>query len=105
MNTTFESDFDIMGVDEEDELFLDAQEEIILVPSNIKKSDTSLYILDVDGERNTLPHLRPPNFKIGFWKVLKQLIRKGITKVFMPVYFNEPLSMTQRVIESAEYCD
>ena len=85
----------LLNVGEEDELFLDAKEDIIIVPVSIKPSaEDSLIILDVEGERTTLPHLRPPNFKISFWSILKELIGKDITKVSMPVYFNEPLSMT-----------
>jgi hypothetical protein len=53
----------------------------------------------------TLPHLRPPDQKISLWKILKEMIGKDLTKVSLPVYFNEPLSMTQRVVESAEYCE
>jgi hypothetical protein len=33
------------------------------------------------------------------------MIGKDLTKVSLPVYFNEPLSMTQKIIESNEYCD
>lgn len=33
------------------------------------------------------------------------MIGKDLTRVSLPVYFNEPLSMTQRVVESNEYCD
>lgn len=33
------------------------------------------------------------------------MIGKDLTKISLPVYFNEPLSMTQRVVESTEYCD
>jgi hypothetical protein len=92
---SFDSVYDILNVDEEGELFLDTKDEIILVPANIKPiSGNSIVILDVEGERTTLPHLRPPNFKISFWTVLKEAIGKDITKVSMPVYFNEPLSMT-----------
>jgi hypothetical protein len=94
-NTSFDSDMILLNVDEEDELFLDAKDDIIIVPASIKPTaEDSLMILDVEGERTTLPHLRPPNFKISFWSVLKELIGKDITKVSMPVYFNEPLSMT-----------
>jgi hypothetical protein len=39
------------------------------------------------------------------WKILKEIIGKDLTRVSLPVYFNEPLSMTQRVVESNEYCD
>lgn len=41
----------------------------------------------------TLPVLRDPNLKVSFWQVLKDLIGKDLTKVSMPVYFNEPLSL------------
>ena len=49
--------------------------------------------------------MKDPNKKINFWKILKELIGKDLTKISLPVYFNEPLSMTQRVAESTEYCD
>ena len=31
--------------------------------------------------------------KLDFWKVLKENLGKDLTKITMPVYFNEPLSM------------
>jgi len=65
----------LMNVDEEDELFLDAKDDIIIVPASIKPSaEDSLMILDVEVERTTLTHLRPPNFTISFWSVLNELI-------------------------------
>jgi len=54
----------------------------------------TVFILDVNEERITLPHFRPPNTKVSMWQILKDLIGKDLTKVSMPVYFNEPLSMT-----------
>ena len=63
------------------------------------------FILDVNEERLTLPHLRPPDFKISFWQVLKDLIGKDLTKVSLPVYFNEPLSIIQKVTESIDFND
>lgn len=33
------------------------------------------------------------------------MIGKDLSKVSLPVYFNEPLSMTQRVAEASEYAD
>jgi hypothetical protein len=44
--------------------------------------------------RVALPHLRNPSLKVSFWKILKDLIGKDLTRVSMPVYFNEPLSLT-----------
>jgi len=49
--------------------------------------------------------LRDPNKKPSFWKILKDLIGKDLSKVSMPVYFNEPLSLTQRSAETVEYND
>ena len=83
---------------DEEDIFEDAQEEIIMVsPDKLQTSRSGslgLQILDIEGERMTLPHLRPPNHKISFWKILKEMIGKDLTKVSLPVYFNEPLSMT-----------
>ena len=62
-------------------------------------------ILDIDQERRSLPFLRDPNKKPSFWKILKDLIGKDLSKVSMPVYFNEPLSLTQRSAETVEYND
>ena len=56
-------------------------------------------------ERLTLPHLRPPNTKVSFWQVFKDLVGKDLTRVSMPVYFNEPLSLNQKMAETVEYND
>jgi hypothetical protein len=53
----------------------------------------------------TLPHLRPPNMKVSMWAVLKDLIGKDLSKISMPVYFNEPLSMLQKMAETFEYTE
>lgn len=37
--------------------------------------------------------------------MLKENLGKDLTKITMPVYFNEPLSMLQRGIEVMEYKD
>jgi len=34
---------------------------------------------------------------------MKDLIGKDLTKVSMPIYFNEPLSLNQRLAETLEY--
>ena len=62
-------------------------------------------ILDINQERLTLPHLRDPNTKIGIFQILKDLIGKDLSKISLPVYFNEPLSITQKAAESSEYAE
>lgn len=107
-----------MGVLDEEDLFKDAFNNQLIITNNngdnrnenqiLKPYDgsESIVILDINqGYRISLPHLRNPSQKISFFKILKEMIGKDLTKVSLPVYFNEPLSMTQRVVESNEYCD
>mmetsp|Transcript_29776 Transcript_29776/g.29508 ORF Transcript_29776/g.29508 Transcript_29776/m.29508 type:complete len:151 (-) Transcript_29776:842-1294(-) len=53
--------------------------------------------------RDRLPHLRDPNEKINIWKVVKESIGKELSKISVPVYFNEPLSFIQRWAEDLTY--
>lgn len=43
--------------------------------------------------------------KIGLWGILKSMIGKDMTKMTLPVSFNEPTSLLQRVAEDLEYTD
>jgi hypothetical protein len=44
-----------------------------------------------------------PNVKISIWKILKDSVGKDLSKLAVPVYFNEPISMLQKVSEVMEY--
>lgn len=46
-----------------------------------------------------------PNQSLNLWSFMKNCIGKELTKIPMPVNFNEPLSMLQRVTEDFEYAD
>jgi oxysterol-binding protein 1 len=37
-----------------------------------------------------------PNYPLNLWSIIKNCIGKDLTKIPMPVNFNEPLSMLQR---------
>lgn len=52
-----------------------------------------------------MPHLIDPKKKIDIIKLIKDLIGKDITKIAMPAYMNEPISMLQRLTEPLEYKD
>lgn len=54
--------------------------------------------------RDKLPVCRNPNQKINIWKVLKDTISQDLSKMAVPVYFNEPLSFLQRFTEDLTYC-
>ncbi|KZF24131.1 hypothetical protein L228DRAFT_90195 [Xylona heveae TC161] len=43
--------------------------------------------------------------KISLWAILKSMIGKDMTKMTLPVSFNEPTSLLQRVAEDMEYAD
>lgn len=55
--------------------------------------------------RAQLPHLIDPKKKIDIIKLIKDLIGKDITKIALPAYMNEPISMLQRLTEPLEYKD
>lgn len=44
-----------------------------------------------------------PNHSLNLWSIMKNCIGKELTKIPMPVNFNEPLSMLQRMTEEFEY--
>ncbi|XP_062122485.1 LOW QUALITY PROTEIN: oxysterol-binding protein 1-like [Drosophila sulfurigaster albostrigata] len=46
-----------------------------------------------------------PNYPLSLWSIVKNCIGKDLTKIPMPVNFNEPLSMLQRLTEDYEYSD
>jgi len=52
-----------------------------------------------------MPHLKDPKIKYSMWKVLKDAIGKDLSRFCVPVYFNEPLSMIQKIGEIMEYED
>jgi len=40
-----------------------------------------------------LPWLKDPNAKISFWAIIKDSIGKDISKLSVPVFFNDPTSL------------
>ena len=53
--------------------------------------------------RTQLPFLKDPNQKVSVWSILKDAIGKDLSKIAMPVSFNEPISMLQKTAEILEY--
>ncbi|KAL3895988.1 MAG: hypothetical protein SGCHY_004363 [Lobulomycetales sp.] len=62
-----------------------------------KVSDLRLK-LPLDPNKSTKPSL-------SVWSFLKSAIGKDLSKVTLPVFFNEPLSMLQRMCEDVEYIE
>ena len=53
--------------------------------------------------RKGLPCLRNPNQKYNIWKVVKDSIGRDLSKMAVPVYYNEPISFLQRLTEDMTY--
>ncbi|XP_044514819.1 oxysterol-binding protein 2 [Gracilinanus agilis] len=52
-------------------------------------------------KRTSIPD--KPTYNINLWSIMKNCIGKELSKIPMPVNFNEPLSMLQRLTEDLEY--
>ncbi|VDN06983.1 unnamed protein product [Thelazia callipaeda] len=53
--------------------------------------------------RNSLPASMVPKSDLKIWNLLKKCIGKDLTRICIPVVFNEPLSFLQRLAEYMEY--
>uniref|UniRef100_A0A8C5A0M7 Oxysterol-binding protein n=1 Tax=Gadus morhua TaxID=8049 RepID=A0A8C5A0M7_GADMO len=87
--------------DEDDENeFFDAMEDPSSLTSN-PESPQSLELEPVRQRRTRVPD--KPNYSLNLWSIMKNCIGKELSKIPMPVNFNEPLSMLQRLSEDLEY--
>lgn len=53
--------------------------------------------------RLKLPEPKEKQKSVSLWSVIKECIGKDLTRICLPVYFNEPLSALQRIGEEFEY--
>jgi hypothetical protein len=60
---------------------------------------------DQEIPRQQLPVLVEPTGQSKVWAFLKESIGKDLSKITMPVIFNEPLTMLQKCAENLEYHD
>ena len=57
----------------------------------------------VAGGRTKLPVPQPEKVNLNLWSYLKQCIGRELSKITMPVHWNEPLSLLQRITEYMNY--
>ncbi|GFR22039.1 oxysterol-binding protein 2 [Trichonephila clavata] len=69
--------------------------------ASIEKNNKSLVPAKI--RRTIVPE--KPNYSLNLWSIMKNCIGKELTKIPMPVNFNEPLSTLQRLTEEYEYSD
>ncbi|XP_075947571.1 oxysterol-binding protein 1 isoform X2 [Anarhichas minor] len=65
------------------------------------ESPQTLELEPVRQRRTRIPD--KPNYYLNLWSIMKNCIGKELSKIPMPVNFNEPLSMLQRLSEDLEY--
>lgn len=53
--------------------------------------------------RDDLPCKRDPNAQVNVWKLLKSNIGRDLSRIAMPVYVNDPISMLQKTAEILEF--
>lgn len=73
--------------------------------SKVKQADLDEFKDQEQDEREELPFYRDPKKKISFWTILKDSIGKDISKMSVPVYFNDPTNILQKCCVSMEYAD
>uniref|UniRef100_H3CKL9 Oxysterol-binding protein n=1 Tax=Tetraodon nigroviridis TaxID=99883 RepID=H3CKL9_TETNG len=64
-------------------------------------SDDQSDLVPLKKRRTRIPD--KPNYSLNLWSIMKNCIGKELSKIPMPVNFNEPISMLQRLSEDLEY--
>ncbi|KAJ1938612.1 hypothetical protein FBU59_004387, partial [Linderina macrospora] len=73
-------------------------------PAHKDLTDLSGYSLPVR-IRKELPDIKKGGPSLNLWSIIKGAIGKDLSKISVPVFFNEPSSFLQRFTEDMEYCD
>ena len=55
--------------------------------------------------RDRLPKPQQVEKSVGLWSIIKECVGKDLTRVCLPVFFNEPLSALQKSAEDLEYAE
>jgi oxysterol-binding protein 1 len=67
-----------------------------------KKQDFNKTVAQIR-RRMKLPEPAEKEKGISLWSIIKDSVGKDLTRVCLPVYFNEPLSSLQKCFEDLEY--
>lgn len=114
-------------IDEEDNTFFDTKDFLSSSSFKSSRSDFPKFQIDSDDDsgssvdgtdssmksvrtkytyvrrRKKLPDPVEKEKGVSLWSMIKDNIGKDLTKVCLPVYFNEPLSSLQKCFEDLEY--
>ena len=88
-------------------LAISEHEEYKEIPNLVEESKKETQIEQIDPnepkERSELPWFKDPGIKVSIWAIIKDSIGKDISKLSVPVYFNDPTSLLQKCAQSMEY--
>jgi len=73
------------------------------VQQSSSTTEPKLVHLPVVSHRRALPAPMLDRSEISLWSVIKEFVGKDLSKIAVPVYFNEPLSFLQKFSEDMEY--
>lgn len=86
---------------------LDCEDDDLYGIESIDDIDASIkpvrFKIPVIMRRRKLPDPVEKEKGVSLWSMIKDNIGKDLTKVCLPVYFNEPLSSLQKCFEDLEY--
>lgn len=75
--------------------------------SNVKEMHKEEEVCDAEisstGRRKKLPDPVEKEKGVSLWSLIKDNVGKDLTRVCLPVYFNEPISSLQKCFEDFEY--
>ena len=60
-------------------------------------------VVENNKKRESLPTMRDPSKKVNVWTILKENIGKDLSRMSMPVYAKEPITLLEKVSEFLEY--
>lgn len=76
-------------------------------PNNVDVFNADIETVGFDypnvERRRKLPDPKEKEKGVSLWSMIKDNIGKDLTKVCLPVYFNEPLSSLEKCFEDLEY--
>lgn len=61
--------------------------------------------LPAPARRDRLPKPAQKEKSVSLWSLIKECVGKDLTRICLPVYFNEPLSALQKTAEDLEYSE
>ena len=91
---------EIASDDEEEGEFYDAEDNAHVTNHVAPVTNDNYHVAK---RRTSLPVPMKDRSSVSVWQVVKDFIGKDLSKIAVPVYFNEPLSFLQKFSEDLEY--